>query len=314
MKESIKVVMQPTEDITDTNVFKYTDSFGDEGIFLNKEGYRSNHQNFHLHVTVSNDVEPIKEGDWYINTEEKNGAKNPFYGKLYRANESIHTVSSTYIQNLRKITATTDSKLTIPYMIDGHSGLRQREANGVLQVKLLPQVQQSFLKEFVANPDGEYEVEYYIPNSQFSVFSDNKSDNYYHGLGIVGETLKLKLNQDNTVNITSVEEWKPKNGEQVWIKVFSNWSSGSYIGLDLGGKKHIVRSPKETGGQLMVSDKILPITATPNKKNDSVENKMYSKEEYIDGLMRLAGSLYPSKSDDEGNMKLFMANWIPGNL
>lgn len=45
-----------------------------------------------------------------------------------------------------------------------------------------------------------------------------------------------------------------------------------------------------------------------------IDVKMYSKHEYVDGLMRLANALYPNKSDDESNMKLFMANWVKNNL
>lgn len=52
------------------------------------------------------DNSEIKEGDWYLNIEEKNGIKNPFYGKLYKANQSINKVSLDYlINNLKKIIA-----------------------------------------------------------------------------------------------------------------------------------------------------------------------------------------------------------------
>ena len=62
------------------------------------------------HIYITNDEE-IKEGDWYLNTEEKNGNMNPFYGKLYKCNKSINKVSSDYIHNLKKIILTTDEKL-----------------------------------------------------------------------------------------------------------------------------------------------------------------------------------------------------------
>jgi hypothetical protein len=52
------------------------------------------------------DNSEIKEGDWYLNIEEKNGIKNPFYGKLYKANQSINKVSLDYLtNNLKKIIA-----------------------------------------------------------------------------------------------------------------------------------------------------------------------------------------------------------------
>ena len=61
-------------------------------------------------------------------------------------------------------------------------------------------------------------------------------------------------------------EWQPKNGEEVWVKVFSNWSSGKYIGFDNDRQMHVVREPKEGGGYLFSSDKILPLFTNPNEK------------------------------------------------
>ena len=61
------------------------------------------------------------------------------------------------------------------------------------------------------------------------------------------------------------QEWKPKGGEKVWIKVFSNWSSGKYIGYDVDKNVHLVREPKEGGGNLFTSPDILPYSAMPNE-------------------------------------------------
>ena len=53
----------------------------------------SNHfEGTYQNIYITTDSE-IKEGDWYLNTEEKNGNMNPFYGKLYKANKSINKVS-----------------------------------------------------------------------------------------------------------------------------------------------------------------------------------------------------------------------------
>ena len=66
-------------------------------------------ENQHIYITSD---EEIKEGDWYLNVEEKNGIKNPFYGKLYKANQSIGKVSLDYlVNNLKKIILTTDTDL-----------------------------------------------------------------------------------------------------------------------------------------------------------------------------------------------------------
>jgi len=63
------------------------------------------------YIYITSDEE-IKEGDWYLNVEEKNSIKNPFYGKLYKANQSIGKVSLDYlVNNLKKIILTTDQNL-----------------------------------------------------------------------------------------------------------------------------------------------------------------------------------------------------------
>jgi len=67
------------------------------------------------------------------------------------------------------------------------------------------------------------------------------------------------------------KDYIPKNGEQVWIKVFSNWSKGTYIGLDADGVNHIVREPKEGGGNLLKSKDILHISANPNNNKHVVD-------------------------------------------
>jgi hypothetical protein len=281
MKKQIKAVMLPTEDRTSKIWFD-----NDTKKLLYDPIGVMNCNPLYLYITVSQDVEPIKDGDWIIVTNASNGQNF-----LKKEGDILPKALSS---PRRKIIATTDPKLknTISIGIDGTS-----------MFKTIPQLQQSFLKEYVANPDGEFEVEYEVYSTSNSGNTGRIIDEGFHG-----DLIKLKLNQDNTVNITSIEEWKPKNGEQVWIKVFSNWSSGSYIGLDLDGKKHLVRSPKEAGGQLMISDKILPITATPNKNITSIEGKMYSRREVLLLLHDLSRHLSPN------NTTIDLTDWIKKNL
>jgi hypothetical protein len=61
------------------------------------------------------------------------------------------------------------------------------------------------------------------------------------------------------------EYWKPKVGEKVRIKVFSNWSMGRYIGYDYDREVHLVREPEEGGGHLLSSKHILPYSDTSNE-------------------------------------------------
>jgi hypothetical protein len=60
--------------------------------------------------------------------------------------------------------------------------------------------------------------------------------------------------------------WSPKQGEQCWFKVFSNWSLGTYIGYDVIVEVHIGREAVEGGGYLLSSSQILPWEAMPNQK------------------------------------------------
>jgi hypothetical protein len=182
MKNKVKIIMLQTA--YKTNI-KYNSSlklFSSEisNYGVDKNDYISSQ---HLYITVSQDVELIKEGDLYFNVEEKGGMKNPFYGKVYKANKSIHTVSPEWTHNLRKIIATTDNLSTQCECKHGSSCDNKC---------FIPDPSQSFLKEFLANPDGEFEVEY--EPVYLSILKEK----------ILG--YKLKLNQDNTVNITSVEE------------------------------------------------------------------------------------------------------------
>jgi hypothetical protein len=68
------------------------------------------------------------------------------------------------------------------------------------------------------------------------------------------------------------QEWKPKEGENVWIKVFSNWSNGIYIGYDTIKKVHLVREKDSAGGYLLSSSKVLPYKDIPNEpKQETLE-------------------------------------------
>jgi hypothetical protein len=144
-----------------------------------------NGQEKHLHVTVSQDVEPIIEGDWYIYLNQLMQAKN-----LIGFDESVKN-------DCRKIIATTDTKFNF------NGGLNP-SAEMLRGTKFIPKIRPSTIQQFVANPDGEWEVEYEpICCGNYTLCNSNCT--------IKG--FKLKLNQDNTVNITSVEEKMYSRGE-----------------------------------------------------------------------------------------------------
>ena len=86
----------------------FKDDFGKYFISINIDQEQNHFKPHNLYITSD---EEIKEGDWYLNIEEKNGIKNPFYGKLYKANQSIKSVNDDYKHNLKKIILTTDQDL-----------------------------------------------------------------------------------------------------------------------------------------------------------------------------------------------------------
>lgn len=172
MKKPIEVVMLPTKDTTHIKMGENTKQLFYVPELL--EGH-SSWINQYLYITVSQDVEPIKVGDWII----KKPSNKP---------HQVKDIKYLY-ESDRKIIATDDSSLF--YKFDTIDGIK---------TKRLPQVSQSFLKEFVVNPNGKWEVEY-EELSRFDVFNMVTEK-----ITTLSTMYELKLNQDNTVNITSVKE------------------------------------------------------------------------------------------------------------
>jgi hypothetical protein len=215
MKHKVKVVRLPT--VKESQIFK---SIERELMFFDTPKSPKWGTNQYVYVTVSQDREPIKEGDYTI-----------FRNKVIKLTaDDIHP---SMIERCKgKIIATTDKSLIL-----------YDESEYIANSPTLfyvPQLQQSFLKELVANPDGEYEIEY----KETWV---GGSSTYGHG----DYNYELKLNQDNTVNITSVEEKergititsvkeKMYNREEVEI-LLKNISMESYIhGLKIGSRQEAI--------------------------------------------------------------------------
>jgi hypothetical protein len=185
MKQLVEVVMLPTEDKTNTvrNTYCFTKEHGNPLRFVpnldnQNELVERGFEFQHLYITIPSDVETIKEDDWCYNIVGNTIGKA---GK----NSTEHDIKTN-----RKIIATTDTKLKVT----------DPNHPNVLPDWSLPQVQQSFLKEFVANPDGKWEVEY-DEISKFDVFNMETEESV-----TLSTMYELKVNPDNTVNITSVEE------------------------------------------------------------------------------------------------------------
>jgi hypothetical protein len=157
-----------------------------------------NGQERHLYIAAS---EPIKEGDYWIyicpidgvdygdNNKAivKNSLPSSWFDKLHDKN------------NYFKIIATTDPKLTVKEVKtfkDVSPATNIATFDTAIIYKPIPQVPQAFLKEFVANPDGEFEVEYEVN----TVTKGTSGFDFYEE-----DVIELKLNQANEVNITSVD-------------------------------------------------------------------------------------------------------------
>jgi hypothetical protein len=159
MKQEAQIVMLPTEDINAPVCI-----YNRDGIPTTDTHTLAPHTNQHLYITVSQEIEPIKEGDWYL-----------FEGHtiIKHGDISLH-------KSDRKIIATTDTKLGIPCKCESKCDLCTGE-------HVLYGIHQSFIEEFwwmvcIDKVMVEYEL--------FSVH--------------IG--YKLKVNSDNTINISLIEE------------------------------------------------------------------------------------------------------------
>jgi hypothetical protein len=191
MKHRIKVVMLPTEDTTlfvaKNNNKQTLLVIPRDNVHKNRLLMGGNYVYKHTYATISQDVEPIKEDDWCINPKGFPEMFGYDFGAVYTKEE---------ILKCRKIIATTDPKLTLKSIPSKEYKNVRDIVNGV------PQLQQSSIKEFVNNPDGEFEVEY-------ETMWKNKGKNGLQPFPDATTTdrrITLKLNQDNTVNITCLKE------------------------------------------------------------------------------------------------------------
>lgn len=163
MKHKIKVVMLPTEDKSCICMTKNKIYFYPQNNWFSKD-YETQPQ--HLYITVSQNVI---------------GGKEVYYIDKF-TNKLTSSGGAEYGSKQDVVIATTDTKI--------HYKGEFNEKLGRKTFADVPQVQESFIKEFVANPEGEWEVEYEEVNPR----------------AMWNNAWKLKLNQDNEVTITSVEE------------------------------------------------------------------------------------------------------------
>jgi len=227
MKKEIMVVMLPTKDATNGCILKYrcdnleykSPAHGFTQEYLKSIEAKS----YHSYVTVSQEIEPIKEGDWIlydvsgykssfngakwalgkVNDISEVGKANAHYGIDYYDGDPFYETPQKvawHADECLKIIVTTDKKLT-----------------GVSQL------QQSFVEEYCKRGGvGKVMAEYYS-DCVCHLEGDNHRVVPITGTTCMhcGESIleKLKLNQDNTINISFIEE-------KMYSEAFVLWYSG----------------------------------------------------------------------------------------
>jgi hypothetical protein len=158
-------------------------------------------KNQHIYITSD---EEIKEGDWYLNVEEKNGIKNPFYGKLYKANQSICQVPLDYlINNVKKIILTTDQDL----IKDG-----------------VQAIDDEFLEWFVKNPSCEWVdvlTDAYTMQEIFELKLQN--DDFKYKIIIPKEEPKALTKLEIAKNIAAIGIGKEKPKQETLEEAINNF-------------------------------------------------------------------------------------------
>ena len=196
MKHKIKVVMLPTQETQFRGILQRIPYYEGENfapkLQINmsptlqvKELLYLKPQ--HVYFTVSQDVEPIKEGDWYYESEHR---------RILKCNTDVQERAVNTWVDCRKIIATDDKSLGL---------------NGIPQ---------SFIEEYckVGGID-EVLLEYVVTNRCCGrcdgvvdlCWVDQECDKHnvtdcLECFPLKGNVSSLKLNPDNTVNITAVEE------------------------------------------------------------------------------------------------------------
>ena len=255
----------------------------------------------HAYATVSQEVDPIKEGCYLI-------SDNKVYrvittDVLYSGEFTLETdIEGVFLNPIhcRKIIATTDKSLGLTMYTCkdcNEKGCESCNNTGSIRRSSIAQFQQSFLKEFVDNPDGEYEVEYervYRQHGSVVTFKAPIITQTMHERGKSWE--QLKLNQDTEVNITSVEDAKTKF-------VYDDITHAIAYG-------HSMAKQGLSHHQTLINYK-----EANNIKYVPVEKKMYSLEQvveaYNEGYSEASGHCAGPMMDDN---PVWAEDWINENL
>ena len=200
----------------------------------------------------------IKDNLWYTTTENIPGG---VYQHIYITNDEEILVRDYYISS---------HEASINQCFDFN---KETLNKAYWAKKVILTTDQDLIKDGVQPIDDEF-LEWFVKNPSCEEVEVN-----HFGMCCSNQLIAqcINCNQYNPVYKIIIpkepkQEWTPTQGEQVWIKVFSNWSSGTYIGYDTTKHIHLVRENEEGGGNLLSSSKILPYKSMPNEpKQETLE-------------------------------------------
>ena len=192
MKKEAKVIMLPTRD--KVGALQIHTSFVKGILRMYKTDIPSDYKAQHLYFTSD---EEIKEGvnQYYI--DKYTGKLSNSGGAQYESKQNV-------------VIATTDKSLTVPKITN--FGM-QEECGGVLQVKSLPKIQQSFIEAYV-KAEGkidkvmvEYEDKAYPELMEGRTWDDAPGANDPKGRPFyMKDNFIIKTREDNTVIISKCKE------------------------------------------------------------------------------------------------------------
>ena len=222
MKKQIKAIMLPTKDKKTNLIFNDANHlcYQSNKSFKND---RKSRKRFHIFITSD---EEIKEGDWamYLECATKDKPFKDAEPYLVKDIDEVHW-------NDKKIIATSDDNIRHCKQCGGKQELNM---DGVMQFThinkcvsfsepLLPNVQQSFLKAFVKS-DGKEDWEIEMEGNMCNCKVYEESDGCFHCDYTGIDYYKLKLDSDNCVILSAVEEkmYSREEVNRLIIKAFES--------------------------------------------------------------------------------------------
>jgi len=200
MKHEAQVVMLPTQDSTHIRTYG-----NNQGILYLSEELKQGHlldgvNCRHLYITVDQKIESIEVGDWYLEAIMGSYMIHQMNQKSLDGWTKDINHRDNFRRRCKKIIATTDKSLLIYvdsksfYIEDRETGLFIRKDGK--NYKFLPQISQSSIERYCANPAGKWKVEY----KDWCDYDDDDPT------GLDRPDWRLVLNSDNTINISPVKE------------------------------------------------------------------------------------------------------------